>query len=58
MWNYALIEHLAKSYSDSASFISIGPAGEMRLKGASVACTDQEQERHPRATPRAAVSAR
>jgi len=47
MWNYALIEELAKSYSRTASFISIGPAGEMRLKGASIACTDQEKERHP-----------
>ena len=46
-WNYALIEDLAKSYSKTASFISIGPAGEMRLKGASVACTDDEQDRHP-----------
>ena len=47
MWNYALIEHLAKSYTKTASFISIGPAGEMQLTGASVACTDQEQDRHP-----------
>jgi len=47
LWNYALIEQLAKSYPKTASFISIGPAGELRLKGASVACTDQEQERHP-----------
>ncbi len=46
-WNYRLIDDLAKSYSRSASFISIGPAGEMQLKGASVACTDSEQERHP-----------
>jgi aldehyde:ferredoxin oxidoreductase len=46
-WNYALIEDLAKVYSRTASFISIGPAGEMRLKGASVACTDHEQDRHP-----------
>ncbi len=46
-WNYALIEDLAKHYSETASFISIGPAGEMRLAGASVACTDQEQERNP-----------
>jgi aldehyde:ferredoxin oxidoreductase len=46
-WNYALIDDLTKSYSKSASFISIGPAGEMRLKGASVACTDAEQDRHP-----------
>ncbi len=47
VWNYALIEQLAESYSATASFISIGPAGEQRLKGASVACTDQEQNRHP-----------
>ena len=47
MWNYALIEHLAQSYSKTASFISIGPAGELQLKGASVACTDQEKARHP-----------
>ncbi len=46
-WNYALIDDLAKSYSKTASFISIGPAGEMRLTGASVACTDAEQNRHP-----------
>ena len=47
MWNYALIDHLAKSYTKTASFISIGPAGEQRLTGASVACTDQEKDRHP-----------
>jgi len=46
-WNYALIDDLAQIYSKTASFISIGPAGEMRLKGASVACTDAEQDRHP-----------
>jgi aldehyde:ferredoxin oxidoreductase len=46
-WNYALISDLSKTYSETASFISIGPAGEMRLTGASVACTDQENERHP-----------
>jgi aldehyde:ferredoxin oxidoreductase len=47
MWNYALIAKLAGRYPQTASFISIGPAGELQLKGASVACTDQEQERHP-----------
>ena len=47
LWNYTLIEHLARSYSKTASFISIGPAGELQLKGASVACTDSELERHP-----------
>ena len=47
IWNYALIESLSEVYSKTASFISIGPAGELKLKGASVAFTDQEQERHP-----------
>ena len=47
MWNYALIDELAKVYSETASFISIGPAGELRLSGASIACTDQEKARHP-----------
>lgn len=47
MWNYALIQHLGGRYSQTASFISIGPAGEMRLTGASVACTDADQERRP-----------
>jgi aldehyde:ferredoxin oxidoreductase len=46
-WNYALVADLAKQYPRTASFISIGPAGEMRLAGASIACTDQEQDRHP-----------
>jgi len=46
-WNYALIEDLAKTYSKTTSFISVGPAGEMGLSGASVACTDSEKERHP-----------
>jgi aldehyde:ferredoxin oxidoreductase len=46
-WNYKLIDDLAQHYAQTASFISIGPAGEMRLSGASIACTDQEQQRHP-----------
>ena len=46
-WNYALIDDLKETYSANASFVSIGPAGEQRLSGASVACTDKEQERHP-----------
>lgn len=45
-WNYALCEALAQRYAKDASFISIGPAGELRLKGASVACTDQDN-RYP-----------
>ncbi|MCS5636839.1 MAG: aldehyde ferredoxin oxidoreductase [Myxococcota bacterium] len=46
-WNYALIEDLTKTYSKKASFVSIGPAGELGLSGASVACTDHSQGRHP-----------
>ncbi len=47
MWNYALIEQLAGRYPKTASFVSIGPAGEMKLSGASVACTDADQDRRP-----------
>jgi aldehyde:ferredoxin oxidoreductase len=46
-WNYALIEDLAKTYPKKASFISIGPAGEMGLTGSSVACTDHDKDRRP-----------
>jgi aldehyde:ferredoxin oxidoreductase len=56
-WNYALIDYLAQSYSDKASFISIGPAGEMLLKGASVACTDQEARRPARHAARGGLGA-
>lgn len=45
-WNYALCEELAESHSTTASFIVVGPAGELRLKGASIACTDRK-DRHP-----------
>ncbi|MFQ5512940.1 MAG: aldehyde ferredoxin oxidoreductase C-terminal domain-containing protein [Myxococcota bacterium] len=46
LWNYKCCEELAKIYPKTASFITIGPAGELRLAGASVACTDQDN-RHP-----------
>jgi len=47
MWNYACCEKLLADYPKSASAISIGPAGELKLKGASVACTDSDKERRP-----------
>jgi aldehyde:ferredoxin oxidoreductase len=47
MWNYACCEKLLENESKNASVISIGPAGELQLAGASVACTDQDQERRP-----------
>ncbi|MGR8919296.1 MAG: aldehyde ferredoxin oxidoreductase N-terminal domain-containing protein [Gammaproteobacteria bacterium] len=47
MWNYALCEKLLADQPKSASVISIGPAGEMMLKGASIACTDSDKDRRP-----------
>ena len=47
MWNYALLREASFRLSKSASAITIGPAGEMQLSGASVACTDQDKERRP-----------
>ena len=44
--NYTLCENLSKKYPKTASFLSCGPAGEMRLSGASVATTDQDN-RYP-----------
>jgi aldehyde:ferredoxin oxidoreductase len=46
LWTYATCEQLALRYSKTASFICCGPAGEHRLGGASVACTDQDN-RYP-----------
>ncbi len=55
--NYALIDYLAESYSADASFISIGPAGELEMKGASVACTDQDARRPARHAARGGLGA-
>ena len=46
VWNYPTCEELAKRYPKQASFITCGPAGELRLRGASVATTDQDN-RYP-----------
>lgn len=40
--NYALIEKLKAKYGDKVSYMSIGPAGEMKMAAASIACTDME----------------
>ncbi len=40
--NYDLIEKMKKDYGDKIACISIGPAGEMKLAAASIACTDME----------------
>jgi aldehyde:ferredoxin oxidoreductase len=47
MWNYASCEKLLADQPQTASAISIGPAGELMLRGASIACTDQEKYRAP-----------
>jgi aldehyde:ferredoxin oxidoreductase len=43
MGNYDLVDKIKGEYGDKVSCISIGPAGEMKLSAASVACTDMEQ---------------
>jgi len=40
--NYDLVEELKKQYGESIACISIGPAGEMKMSAASIACTDME----------------
>ncbi len=40
--NYDLVEKLKGEYGDKIAIISIGPAGEMKMSAASVACTDME----------------
>jgi aldehyde:ferredoxin oxidoreductase len=40
--NYDLIEKMKKEFGEKIVCISIGPAGEMKLAGASVAVTDKE----------------
>ena len=41
--NYDLIEKVKPSYNDKTTFMSIGPAGEMKMYASSIACTDREQ---------------
>jgi aldehyde:ferredoxin oxidoreductase len=58
LWNYASCEKLLANYPATASAISIGPAGELQLRGASIHCTDQEKERRPaRAAARGGLGA-
>jgi len=42
MPNYDLIEKMKSEYGEKIACISIGPAGEMKMCSASVACTDME----------------
>ncbi|MBW1710915.1 MAG: aldehyde ferredoxin oxidoreductase [Deltaproteobacteria bacterium] len=41
--NYDLIDKIKEAYGEKVACISIGPAGEMKLTAASIACTDMEQ---------------
>jgi aldehyde:ferredoxin oxidoreductase len=40
--NYDVVEKMKKEFGDTIACISIGPAGEMKMCAASVACTDME----------------
>ncbi|MFP3928197.1 MAG: aldehyde ferredoxin oxidoreductase family protein [Desulfobacteraceae bacterium] len=40
--NYDLVDKMKSEYGDKIACMSIGPAGEMKLGAASVACTDME----------------
>lgn len=40
--NYDTVEKMKKEFGEKIACISIGPAGEMKLNAASVACTDTE----------------
>lgn len=40
--NYSLVDKIKEQYGDKVACISVGPAGEMKLSTASVACTDME----------------
>ena len=47
MWTYACCEKLFEDYPSTASAMLIGPAGELQLNTASIACTDRSKGRHP-----------
>jgi aldehyde:ferredoxin oxidoreductase len=40
--NYALVDKMKAEYGDHIACVSIGPAGEMKMSAASIACTDME----------------
>ena len=40
--NYDLVEKMKQAHGDKIACISIGPAGEMKMSAASIACTDME----------------
>ena len=40
--NYDLVEKMRREFGDKVACMSIGPAGEMKMSSASIACTDME----------------
>jgi aldehyde:ferredoxin oxidoreductase len=40
--NYDLVEKMKEEFGDKIACMSIGPAGEMKMSAASIACTDME----------------
>ncbi len=40
--NYDLVDRMKDEYGEKISCVSIGPAGEMKMAAASIACTDME----------------
>jgi aldehyde:ferredoxin oxidoreductase len=42
MGNYDVVDKIKAEYGEKIACISIGPAGEMKLSAASIACTDME----------------
>mgnify|MGYP003958482035 FL=1 len=41
--NYDLIDKIKGNFNEKTTFMSIGPAGEMKMYASTVACTDREQ---------------
>jgi len=54
--NYDLVDKIKGEYGEKVACISIGPAGEMKMSAASIACTDMEL-RHTRHAGRGGVGA-
>ena len=57
LWNYACCAKLVEKYGKKTSFVTIGPAGELRLKNASVACSDSDEQRPARHAARGGLGA-
>ncbi len=56
-FNYEMCEHLCRRYPETASFAVAGPAGELGIKAASIACTDRDARRPTRHAARGGLGA-